>query len=214
MFSIRTISRPARVWVLLPLSLAGCAGPSGRFTLTSFKDPFVPRVLNESFPAGSFARDAHQDWNLVFRLHTRGAEAARIDPQATADPGVGTAPSDVIQLIHVKVFWMPRPGTTFAESSQTNATITYCLISGSQAISYEGAGFVYFEPSRDGATLTGQIESSTLAPRRSVDKGADILGPCRLTGSFSAVRDERAVASATLELQRRFDPRITTLARD
>ena len=110
------------------------------------------------------------------------------------------------QLIHLNVFWRPKPGTTDVESSQTNATIRYCLIVGRDVIAYQGAGFVYFERSRDGATIEGRIESSDLGPAVRVNQPEDLFGLCRVRGTFRAHRDRKHVVSILKQLRRRLGP--------
>ena len=48
------------------------------------------------------------------RCVLRSRRPAQSDPAQTVE-----------QLIHLKLFWKPIPGTTFAESSQTDALMTY-----------------------------------------------------------------------------------------
>jgi len=108
--------------------------------------------------------------------------------------------------VHLRLFWQPVPGTTFAESSQTDAVITYALISPATAIGYDGAGFVYLELDRRGG-LRGRVESSTLKPHRRVGEPIDLFGDSRLTGEFLARRDSGRVSQLLSEMARRLGPR-------
>jgi len=129
------------------------------------------------------------------------------EPDSNPGPDPSSAPPVLTaQIIKIDVFWRPLPGTTYAESTQTNAAIRYVLRTGKEAISYEGAGFVYFELSRDGKSLEGKIESSTLRPMRQSAEDLDIFGPCRLTGTFTATIDRRGVATTIQKIHRWLGP--------
>jgi len=172
--------------------------------ITSFKDPYHPSVLAERFPAGVFAVNARRNWEIVFALPADGwTGKAAATMSAAEDPRSMVDRHEVWQMLHVEVFWKPRPGTTFAESSQTNANISYYLLMGGRMVAYEGAGFVYFDASPAGDRIRGRIESGTLAPRRQDAESADALGRCRLVGEFEARRNEGAVVAAQLEIRRR-----------
>lgn len=170
--------------------LAGCAPVVTRFEVLSFKGSDRQELYAETFPAGSFAVTAHQNYAIVFELHPE------VNPIATGS----TKSADTSQIVRVEMFWKPRPGTTYAESSQTNANISYCLISGRNAVTYEGAGFVYFTKSYNGTTITGQIESATLVPVHFLGEPADLFGPCHLRGGFTASEDRRKVVTAEQRL--------------
>ncbi len=101
---------------------------------------------------------------------------------------------------------MPRPGITYAESTQTNADIIYCLQRGDDVITYEGAGFVYFRTADGGRTVRGRIESATLSPARRNGAPQDYFGPCQLTGSFTARLNRPAVVAAQRAVRRLVGP--------
>jgi hypothetical protein len=175
--------------------LAGCSPVETRFEVLSFKDHADPKLYGERFPDGVFAETAHKNTTLVFEIHPEEQSADEL-----AAPQDGHA--QPAQIVRVEVFWKPRPGTTHAERSQTNANIAYCLITGRDAVSYEGAGFVYCAPSRDGKTMTGRIESSILVPAHVVGEPNDLFGPCHLTGTFCARQDRKKVVAAEQRLRR------------
>jgi hypothetical protein len=201
---------------LISALATGCRKTETRFDILSFKDPGAPEKLTERFDAGSFAVNARDNWDIVFEIPpTRQAidapSAPAVDPtSAPADDGSQELATDdiwVSQLLHISMFWRPRPGTTLAESTQTNATLRYALITGGSAIVYEGAGFVFFKQSRDGQTLHGKLESSTVAPAaRFVDDRADLLGRCQIQGTFTAHRDRQHVVSVLQQLRKQTRP--------
>lgn len=207
--------------VLLPLILAACAGLAStagcrktetRLEIQYFKDPQAPGLIHEDFEPGAFATDAHGDWDIVFEISPKSIDVGgnlplpHDAPRPAMDGQAEDAAHDevrVAQLLHINMFWRPRPGTTPAESTQTDATIIYCLIRGRDLITYEGAGFIYFKRSRDGATIEGRIESSNLTPTRRVNEDLDLFGPCRVVGSFIAHNDRKRVVSVIKALRRR-----------
>lgn len=191
-------SRIPSVGLLLTLTLlCGCQAKGTRFEILSFKEGPQSQVYTESFETGYFFVAADHNWSLAFEIAPNyvlpddpptGDAPADDDQQDTATPCV---PVRMSQTLLIEVFWRAQPGRTHAESSQTNANIQYCLTAGKEIISYEGAGFVSFKRSRDGRTLTGLVESSSLYPVRTVGAPVDLFGPCRLSGTFEA-RENRA----------------------
>lgn len=205
-----------RALLLIPLlGAAACRPVETRFEVVSFRDRIHPETLTQRFEPGSFCRNMGQVYEIAIELpeaahppETRDDDdSPRVEAQADPPPTSSTArPALTAQIIKIDVFWRPMPGTTYAERTQTNAAIRYVLRTGEEAISYEGAGFVYFDLSSDGTSLEGEIESSTLRPTRHTAGGLDIFGPCRLTGAFTAVQDRRGVAGATQKINRWLNP--------
>jgi len=189
----------------------GCRKVETRFDIVSFLDAGQPERFSVPFDHGSFAVNGIGNSEIVFRLppelvevpsRTQPAESVASQPADDDPPSQPTEEVWMSQIIYVEVIWRPVPGTTFVEKSQTNATLCYCLIVGDDAISYEGAGFVYFRPSRDGKTIEGRIESSSLFPARWVGEPADLFGPCHLTGTFKATECRRDVAAVERKIRR------------
>lgn len=189
----------------------GCRRVETRFDIVSFLDAGQPARFTERFDHGSFSINALGNYRIAFRLPPALVETAR-RPRLAESPA--TLPTEgapevpdmqetwMSQILHIETLWLPQPGTTYAEKTQTNATLRYCLIAGDDAISYEGAGFVYFQPSRDGKTLEGRIESSSLFPARWAGAPADLFGSCHLTGTFKATECRRDVADAERSIRR------------
>jgi hypothetical protein len=189
----------------------GCREIETRFDVVSFKTPDNPEQYTERFSRGAFSIDAQNNWDIVFEIPSTRVElirpaaptsAAESQPADDQSGPLKVETTFMSQVVHIRVFWRPRPGTTYAESSQTDASILYCLITGDSAISYEGAGFVYFTQSYDNQTITGQIESATLVPVRTVGEPIDLFGPCRLQGYFVAHQDRRRVVSIIQQLRK------------
>ncbi|MBI5764954.1 MAG: hypothetical protein HZA51_15665 [Planctomycetes bacterium] len=160
----------------------------------SFKNPTGQERYSESFPDGHYAIAANR--NLVFTFQIAPREVLGSSELSKS------ADARFCQYVRVEIFWKPRPGTTYADSSQTNANITYCLISGKDSITYEGAGFAYMSKSWDGKAVTGQIESSTLVPAHVIGDPTDLFGPCHLKGSFTARENKLAVTTIEQKISR------------
>lgn len=191
----------------IAMCVAACRPADTKFQVVTFRDPNQPETLTERFDGGgSFTSSAGGNYQIVFEI-----PPALIQPESPdeADPSEHprrALPVWASQFIHIEVFWRPLPGTTYAERTQTNANILYCVVTGDDAISYEGAGFVYLKLSRDGEHLSGALESSTLFPARIAKSPRDLFGPCRVTGTFQAVQDRRAVATVQQTLRRLLGP--------
>jgi len=188
-----------RVAYILPVCLAagwGCAPVETRFEIVAFHEGATARQLSERFDAGRYSRNAHRDLSIVFEVHDA-------DMVETRPPGeLGPLPPTT-QIVTIQMFWEPRPGTTHAESSQTNATISYCLISGPDSIRYAGAGFVYLSKSQEGR-IEGRIESSALKVAQVVGQPRDLFGRCRIQGTFVATEDKQLVVAKLLRVRRLF----------
>lgn len=208
--------------IVVLFATVGCRSVETRFEITAFGSSDSPEVFTENrFGPGAFSKDTRNDYHIAFEVPAEWVPFDAVGPDRPTSRSVGDSPSDeaggpagvfMSQIILIRFIWRPRPGTTYAESTQTNATISYCLVRGDNAISYEGAGFVYFKLSRDGRTMTGRIESATLAPSRFAREPMDLFGPCRLKGTFTASRDKRRIVSAQQTIRRLFGPRLPARA--
>ncbi|GJQ26945.1 MAG: hypothetical protein HBSAPP02_19770 [Phycisphaerae bacterium] len=184
----------------LCLGLYGCSTTPTRIEILSFKRVEEPVRYAETFDRSHYCRDAHGNWLIVMEMPPVWVEGRQAETDAR--PGSSHASGWTSQLVHVEVFWVPYPGRTHAESTQTNAAITYHLVTPSGVLTYEGAGFVYFQPPRPGKPLVGRIESGSLLRAKDVTDANDLFGPCRLRGSFTAQEDRRAVFRALNEMKR------------
>lgn len=192
--------------LLLAVCFIGCRKAETRFDILSFKDQPNSQVFTESFESGYFYVGADKNWTLAFEItptYVDPYELSDDDSEENKDPEHPSVPLRMSQTLLVEVFWRAQPGRTFSESSQTNANILYCLTAGRESISYEGAGFVSFKLSRDGKSLTGRIESSSLTPVRVVGAPIDLFGTCRLTGTFEARKDRSRTVALQQALRKR-----------
>ncbi len=198
--------------------IAGCAPVPTRFDIDTLGRPGRTQSYSQVFDGpGRFATNAQGDYEFAFELPpvvmqvpppSEGLPAHEIAEDAGNGSAAEPLPDEIFlsQLVHIHCIWRPLPGTTYAERSQTNATIVYCLIRGESAISYEGAGFVSFSPSRDGGMVTGELESSALFPTRTAGDPADLFGPCHVRGTFTARRDAAQVAAMKQRIRQHLGP--------
>ncbi len=200
--------------------LVGCRPIETRFNVVAYKQPEQRERFSERFETGAFIINAKKNYEFAFELAptlvevpvTPPNEPAPQNPSEDRVAKIEQPLADEVwmsQIIHIEVFWRPEPGRTYAEKTQTNATILYTLLTGNDAISYEGTGFVYFRPSWDKRTITGHIESATLFPARQVGAPSDLFGPCHLTGAFRAVQNDVALVRAEQKIRRILGPPLT-----
>ena len=201
--SIRTPIHLAAIKTALLLTLAiftGCENPETRVNVESFRNPAEPETFTELFDPGYFRINTGKTYEIVLELKPRLLEVQSGDAGPDAD-----LESELVwtsQYLHIQLLWQAYPGKTYAESTQTNAAIAYCLVNGESAISYEGAGFVYFQISRDGKIMTGRIESASMRPTRFLGTPVDLFGPCRINGTFTATPGHREVAHVRQKMRR------------
>ena len=177
----------------------GCSRHVTSFQVESFKHP-VSQVYSEQFENGVYALNSHHNWDLVFEVPA--AWTPTTQPASSQSAAVADQNTWYSQLLHIKVFWTPEPGDTYAESTQTNAAIRYYLFMGTEIMTYEGAGFVYFHPPRQGEQFTGRIESASLHPAQKTSAANDLFGPCRLSGEFAANENLRQVRTKLQQARR------------
>lgn len=196
---LRFRSDKLHVLWLAPLALlsgSGCKPIETRFDIVAYHEGAPARQLNERFEPGWFSRNAHRDTTFVFEVFDADPDAGQ--PQADGSPR-----PPVTQIVTIQIFWEPRPGTTHVESTQTNATISYCLLCGPDSIRYAGAGFAYLSKIGDGR-IEGRIESSALKVAQVVGNPRDLFGRCRIVGTFVATEDKRQVVAKMLQVRRLF----------
>src|SRR5262245_12895509 len=100
------------VGTALAAMAAGCRPVDNRFEIAAFRDPESPAQYVEQFGEGSYSVDAHRNWNFVFEMDPAygGGSGSNI-PRGEATPEDGRVAA-MEQVVHVRAFWRPRPGTT------------------------------------------------------------------------------------------------------
>ena len=134
--------------ILLAITLVGCNKSVTQLRIESHRPPNPPAILSERFPEAWFAWDAHGNVDLILKS---------VEPSALDGDG------QLLQVFWARMFWKPVPGTTYAERTQTNANFGYAILDLDRTVSYEGAGFIYMSLNQAQTTMSGSIESGTLA---------------------------------------------------
>ncbi len=136
----------------------------------------------------------------LLELVMRAERASTIDPTQT-----------ITQIVYLKTFWTPRPGTTYIEETQINARIRYALLTPPTGVRYDGAGFLTYK--RDGSTgdLVCHLESATLAPRYRMGEAVEPFGSARLSGTVRATEDPRDVVTTLQMLDAQFREEIPSV---
>jgi len=169
--------------LLLP---GGCASPTGLVELISYKDPEQSLTYTVRFEQCAFALGPDGDYHIAARALDRSA---------------GQSDRAIVQLLHAHVFWRPRPGKTFANSTTVDATLRYALLTADGAAIYGGTGFVYLHRRPFGRELDVSIESGRLRAQKLVGNPPELLGSVRLRGRLLAAEDP----AAAMDIRRQLD---------
>ncbi len=161
--------------------LAGCQRVPRGLEFTSYQDPYFPQRFRVAFDQCVYHVDGSGDIHIAGRAETAADGAA----------------DAITSLLHIHVYWRPRPGATFVNPTGMSATVRYVEHSAAGTAVYGGTGFVYPRTLRDN-TLLAQIDSGTLAVDSTTGRPAERIGDARLRGRLRARRD----AYQTLDLMR------------
>ncbi len=174
--------------------LGGCRRPVTQVNVLSLRDPSAPRSYFSRFDESYFRFDSHGNLDLVLRGRNEG------DPERPGGAEV------ITEVVHVRAFWTPVPGKTFANASMINARARYTILTEAVGIAYEGAGFVSFRLDRKKRKLTGKLEAAQLTPVVERGDARDLFGPAQVTGEFLAHKDERQVIRILNEVRILLEP--------
>lgn len=179
------------VAALLPVLVWGCGRPTGTLALTSYKNPYSPETYQVKFAECAYYTGPSGDYHIVGR--------ATHVPEDNPD-------GEVSQLLHVHLFWKPRPGKTYDNPSTMDATIRYAIITERGSAVYSGTGFVYARQRRMSDELIVEIESAQLRLERQQGDAPDVLGAVRAAGELLAQRDAALAVGLRRELDLRAGP--------
>jgi len=168
------------------LCAVGCQAERTRINLVTYDADGTAHRHYADFQEGYYRLSSHGGIELVLRSE----QPSRIDPTQT-----------ITQVVYLKAFWIPQPGTTFVESSQINAQLQYAVWTPPTGVRYDGAGFASFHLDRRRSILTGRIESGSLTPRFRAGNAVEPFGTARFTGRFRATQDPARVVSLVQWLQ-------------
>ena len=160
---------------LLALALlSGCAsGPGGTVEAVGSGDTAVR--LSSEFTSGTFAVEPAAT-TVVFSDVPYEQLAA------------GTARNG--RFLHIEVLWRPRAGKTPIETSSTNLTIRFVVISDGEVGVYVGGGFAWVGGGRDkDDELSLDITGSSISLIDKTPGFVDLLSPASLVGELGALRN-------------------------
>ena len=146
----------------------GCGQPASELEFTSYKDPYFPETYHVTLDECAYRVGAGGDMHIAGRA---ASEAGDTETRPTT------------QLLHVHVFWQPKPGVTFANTNTTDATIRYAVVTGAGTAIYSGTGFVYPERQQGGA-LSVKIETANLRLESLGGNAPEVFGDARLSGNL------------------------------
>lgn len=166
--------RNAAACCLAVLALAGCAiEPGGVVEAVGSGDTAVR--LPSAFTSGTFS----------------------VEPAATTvvfsdipyeDLANGTAKDG--RFLHIEVLWRPRAGRTPIETSSTNLSIRFVVVSNGEVGVYVGGGFGWIKGGREGDGSLGlEITGSSISLIDKTPGFVDLLSPASLLGELGALRN-------------------------
>jgi hypothetical protein len=94
------------------------------------------------------------------------------------------------RFLHIEVLWRPRAGKTPIETSSTNLTIRFVVISDGEVGVYVGGGFAWVEGGREkDDELSLEITGSSISLIDKTPGFVDLLSPASLVGELGALRN-------------------------
>lgn len=105
-------------------------------------------------------------------------------------------------ILHVQMLWIPKPGTTPMDSSATNVSIRYIIISDGEMGLYTGAGFALPQDKMGSDEVTIDLRNAHLTLTSSTDGFVDLLSPASLTGDFTATLNDQRTKQIRSALRR------------
>jgi len=175
----------AVVMLLLP---AGCGRSTGVLELTSYKDAYTPQTYEVEIEECVYYTEPGGDYHILGR--------ARYTPDDDPD-------GEIVQLLHVHLFWKPYPGKTYDNPTTIDATLRYAVITARGDTFYSGTGYAYPKKMRRGDDIVLTIEGGRLAPDSQHGEGPEVLGAARILGKMTAKKDH----ALAMDLRREIDLR-------
>lgn len=181
-----------RTAVLLLVVLAGCRSRSvNHFDIVDFRSDQLPAHHFEDFDESYYRISDDNLADIVLRRQVKQA---------------GGSNPLIEQIIHLRTYWKPTPGRTFASKSMLNANISYALFNGRSGSSYDGGGFMLYRENPAKGILSGELKDGHLQPLRQVGAELEIFEQVQLSGRFKAMRNDRQVTRMINDLERRLGP--------
>lgn len=175
--------------VALTLS-GGCMRRESALNFVSFRDPHFPESYRVVFDV------------CVYRLEPAGDY--QIAARSSRSPASGGGP--IVQMLHIHVFWKPRPGRTFDDPTAVDAALRYVVSSEAGTSIYRGTGFVYPRRERFGGGLVAEVESGRLLLEARHGEPPEVLGDARLSGRLYPLESDAQTIGLIREVDRAMRP--------
>jgi hypothetical protein len=192
--------RPLRLIaaVIAGVLAAGCSSTPAP-ALLALRPVAGGRGFAQRFPRAYFSQADDGDREVV--LIDDGYTAA---PAPAAGPLQPVATTPLQQFMSFKILWSPLHGTRSDAPSATNALIDWTIRASRPGraddyMHYQGAGFVLVDG--DSQFLTLDIRNASLEPTQHSGGLSDPLGPCTISGRFTAARDDGLVQATLTDLR-------------
>ena len=105
-------------------------------------------------------------------------------------------------ILHVQMLWVPKPGSTPMDSSATNVSIRYIIMSDGELGLYTGAGFALPQDKMGSDLVTIDLRNAYLTLTDSTSGFVDLLSPASLTGDFTATLNDQRTRQMRSALRR------------
>lgn len=105
-------------------------------------------------------------------------------------------------ILHVQMLWIPKPGFTPMDSSATNVSIRYIIMSDGELGLYTGAGFALPQDDMGSDSVTIDLRNANLTLTSSTDGFVDLITPASLTGGFTATLNDQRTQQMRSALRR------------
>ena len=190
------------------VTLAALIGAIGCALATGCEAPHTSRLDFTLFESDGRVNRHYANFSEAFYRMSAGGTlelVLRTEKPSTIDPT-----QTITQILYLKSFWRPVPGTTFVEATQINARVQYAVLTPPTGVRYDGGAFVSYKIDKRTGMLTGDIESGSLSPKFRMGDAVEPFGAARFTGHVRATEKPRDVVSTLQMLESQFSRPIET----
>ncbi|NOT00402.1 MAG: hypothetical protein HOP29_07215, partial [Phycisphaerales bacterium] len=168
---------------------SGCAPRETRFHIVDYREGGAATRYTQAFEDCYFRFDGVGQLDIVARHQSSSSGGPLAE-----------------QIVHIRTFWLSRPGQTEADATMINATVSYMITSAATGATFEGSGFLSFNHDRRRDRIRAHLELSSLLPLRRVGSADRLFDRAELSGALFARRDDARVVSILNESRRLFGP--------
>ncbi len=200
---------------LILLAAGGCTSASkGTLTVTGNESR---QLFAQSFNHAFISTNHAGEFDVVMLQEIGGEKPA--DPgmlskafwmrfwpgtKDVAQPIKPMGDSEFRQMVHIHIFWQAVGGSVAKDGVVTNAAIDWYVIGQGEVgkpevLRYQGAGYVILDEGRKSTTV--EVRDGAMKKTNGTSAMTDPIGPSRLVGKVSALRDTQAVANLLSDLK-------------